>query len=124
MPRKTSNDFEEVISGHKIWSLEIQKLFFYFLRNCERYCHEILRDDRSIYCGVRLGLERVDRHFWPSPEVKKEIEIFSIYHSNKNPFHTMKFVFKCPKRLIQTGVEVSTSGYFKKKFQNSKCSMH
>jgi hypothetical protein len=71
MSRKISNDFKEVISGHKIWSLEIQKLFFHFLRNRERYCHEILRNDRSIYCGVRFGLEHVVHHFWPSPEVKK-----------------------------------------------------
>jgi hypothetical protein len=123
MSRKASNNFEEVISGHKMWSLEIQKLFFYFVRNRERYCHGILRDDRSIYCGVGLGLEHLGRHFWPSPVVKKEIEIFNVYHSNKSPLHTIKYVFKCPKQLIKPGVQVSTSGYFKKKFQilNVQC---
>jgi hypothetical protein len=84
MSRKISNDFEEFISGHKIWSLEFH-FFFHFLRNRERYCHEILRDDRSIYCGVRLGYEDVGHHFWPSHEVKKGIEIFNVYHSNKRP---------------------------------------
>ena len=56
MSNTFSKDFENVASGNEIWSLEIQKLHFYFLKNGERYSHKIFRDGRSLDWGVHVGL--------------------------------------------------------------------
>jgi hypothetical protein len=44
MSRKTSNDFEEFISGHKIWSLEFQIFFSIF--------SEIVKDIAMKFSGM------------------------------------------------------------------------
>jgi hypothetical protein len=64
---------------------------------------------KYLYWGVRLGVEQVGRHFWSSPEVKKEIEILKDNLSNKSLHHIIRSV--CPKPLTPPVVEASTSGY-------------
>jgi hypothetical protein len=108
MSKTTSNDFEKVTSGHEIWSLQIQKLHFYFLRNRERWSHESFRDDRSLDWGCQLGVEHFGLHFRSSLEVKKEIEIFKDNLSNQNIYHIVRSVFKCSIQLTPPEVEMSS----------------
>jgi hypothetical protein len=73
--------------------------------------------------GCAIGVEQVGCHFWSSPEVKKEIEIFKDYLSNQIPYHIIKSIFDCPKPLTPSVVEASSSGYVKEKFKilNFQC---
>jgi hypothetical protein len=54
----TSNNFQKGTSGNEIWSCTVQNLLFHFLRNCERWSHEIFSDDRPLHWGVQLWVEK------------------------------------------------------------------
>jgi hypothetical protein len=54
---------------------------------------------------------------------KKKSEFLKVNISNQNLYYIIKPVFKCSKQLTPPEVEVSTSGYFRNKFQilNFQC---
>ena len=70
--------------------------------------HEIFRNVKSMDCNLSIAVEACR----PSPEVKKEIEIFKDNLSNQTVYHIIMSVL-CLKVLTLLKVEVSTSGYFK-----------
>jgi hypothetical protein len=117
MSNTTSNDFEKVTSGHEIWSLELKN-------KCISIFSETVKDRVMTFSGLVIfwlgcacGFVDVVRHLRSRLEVIKEIQNFQSNVLNWNLSHIIKFLFKCPKQLIPSEVEASTSIYDEKKFQ-------